>query len=183
MTGFDDAGQADLGHRGAAVCLAVGEAVRGGRQAQLLRREPPDAFAVHGNLRRPRGGDDGEALALQREQSLRRDGLNLGDNEVGPLVLGDFAQGVAVEHIDDVGPVRDLHGGRIGIAVHGDDFDPQSLQLDDDFFAKLPTPAHHDFGRTRGEGSSEGGHRAVSYWRGATDARFVKTLAIIPKEK
>ena len=64
--GLHDTGQANLGHGGAAFGLAIGETVGRSRQPQLLRREPPDALAVHGDLRGAGRGNDGEALTLKR---------------------------------------------------------------------------------------------------------------------
>jgi hypothetical protein len=34
-----------------------------------------------------------------------------------------------------MGPMRDLHGGRVGISIHCDDFDTETLGFDGDFFA------------------------------------------------
>jgi hypothetical protein len=59
--------------------------------------------------------------------------------------------------------MRDLHGGRIGVAVYGNDFDAEALQLNDNFLPQLPTAAHHNFGGARGEGSPEYCYGVVSF--------------------
>ena len=74
---------------------------------------------------------------LKGSQGIGGNRFNLGDDEVG-FNLGDQgAQGVAIEHIQHVGFVRHLHGGGIGVAVGGDHFDPEPLQLDGDLLAKF----------------------------------------------
>ena len=161
--GFDDAGQANLVHGGAAFGLAISETIGRGGQAQILRCKSPDALAVHGDLRGARRGNDGEAFGLKCAQCVRSNRLYFRDDQIRPLFFGNFPQSLSVQHIDDIGAVGDLHGGRIGIAVHGNDFDAQPLQLNHNFLTQLPTAAHHDFGGTRGEGSSESDHGVVFY--------------------
>ena len=46
-------------------------------------------------------------------------------------------QGGTVEHVDDMAAVRHLHGGRVGIAIHGNHFNAQALQFDYHFLAQL----------------------------------------------
>ena len=54
---FDDARQTDVGDRRAEAFFAVGKAIAGGGELQLFCRQAANAFAVHGELCRPRRGD------------------------------------------------------------------------------------------------------------------------------
>ena len=72
-----------------------------------------------------------------------------------------------IEHVDDVAAVRDLHGRRVGVAVDGDHFDAQALQLDHHFFAQLAAAAQQYTGRGRRQWSSDTGHFRSSWACGA----------------
>ena len=56
---------------------------------------------------------------------------------IGFFLFDQRAQALAVQHIDDVGAVGDLHRRGIGVAVDGDSFNAQTLTFDGDFFTQL----------------------------------------------
>ena len=86
-------------------------------------RSSPSARSYHGELGGERRRDARVALLLQRHQRVRRDGLNLRHDKVGLLLGHDTADGVAVQHGEDVRAVGDLHGGGVLVAVAGDHLD------------------------------------------------------------
>ena len=51
--------------------------------------------------------------------------------------------------------VRHLHGRRVGVTIHGDDFAAETLEFDDDFLAQLAGAEEHDFGGGGGKGSAD----------------------------
>ena len=48
-----------------------------------------------------------------------------------------------------------LHGGSVGVAVAGDDFQAQALALDGHLLAQFTGPQKQDFGRPRGQSCTE----------------------------
>ena len=126
---------------------AIGKGIARGRQFQLFRRQAADALAVHGELRRAGGGDHfRQPGPLDFRQHVGGDGLDLGHDEVRLFLLHQRAQGRAVGHVDDMGAVRHLMAGRIGVAIHRDDFHAQALQGDDHFLAQFAAAEQHDAG-------------------------------------
>jgi hypothetical protein len=121
--------------RGRQLLEGVRELVARGRQVQLLGGDAPDRLAIHREPRGLRGGDDGPALGLEQQQLLRGDRLDLRHDQAGLLALDHRAQLRAIEHVDHVAAVRDLHRGRIGIAIARDHLDAKPLQLDHHFLA------------------------------------------------
>ena len=61
--------------------------------------------------------------------------------------------------IPGVTAVRDLHGGGIGVAVGGDHFDPEPLQLDGDLLAKFAGAQQQGAG---GAGAGSGSKHVIS---------------------
>ncbi|MNF05344.1 hypothetical protein D3C80_2050480 [compost metagenome] len=53
------------------------------------------------------------------------------------LGLDHRAQGGAIEHVDDMAAMGDLHGWRIGVTVDCNHFNAKALQLDDHLLAQL----------------------------------------------
>lgn len=156
---LDHARQADGGHGSTVFGLGIDEAVRRGRQAQGLGGEAADAFAVHGQARSARGRDHPQALFLfQLDQGFGVDGLDLRHHQVRPLLGDQRTQGHRVEHVDHVRAVRDLHGRRIGIAVSGDHFHAQPLQLDGHLLAEFARAQQQHTGGGGGQRSSKLGH-------------------------
>ena len=156
---LDDARQADLAHGLAILALGVGEAVGRGRQPSCLGGEPADAFAIHGQSRGARGRDDGEVLRLlELDQRRRRDRLDLRHDQVRPFALDDCAQRCAVEHVDDVRAMRDLHRRRVRVAIDRDHFAAEALQLDRDFLAELAGAEQHDARAGRRQRGTDGRH-------------------------
>ena len=64
--------------------------------------------------------------------------FDLRDNEIRPLGGDQFAQGGGVGHVDDPRAVRHLLPRGILVTVYGGDFDAQTLQGDNNFFAEFP---------------------------------------------
>ena len=116
-----------------------------GRQAERLGGQPPDAFAVHGQLRRARGRHDADAARrFERGQRVGGDGLDLGYDDMRPLGLDQRRERIAVGHRQRVRTVRHLMPRRVGIAVDGDRLDAQSLQRDQHFLAEFAAAEQHD---------------------------------------
>ena len=136
--------------------LRVGKAVRRRRQAEILGRQPANALAIHRELDRARGGNDfRDPFALDVGQRIRGDCLDLRHHELRPLLLDQPPQRGAIGHRDDMGAMRDLMTGSVGVAVDGDDFDPETLQRDDDLLAELAAAEQHHFGGRRGQGGAD----------------------------
>src|SRR5690606_26816150 len=145
---------------GVAIILERGhEAVRRHRDAQFLRGQAADAFAVHGQARGTRGGDHAQALGFHFDQGRGVDRLDLGHHDVRALALDHRAHRGAVEHVDDVTAMRDLHRRRVGVTVDRDHLDAEALQLDGDFLAELARAEQEHAGRMRGQGGTDRGHR------------------------
>ena len=77
------------------------------------------------------------SFPLEFDQGRRGDGFHLRDDPVRFFRFDDGPERRAVKHVDDMAAVGDMHGGRVGIAVHRNDFDAEALQFDDDFLAEL----------------------------------------------
>ncbi len=88
----------------------------------------------------------GEPFAFDLDQHVGGDGLDLRHDQMRPFLLDQRAQRGAVGHVDDMRAMRHLMAGRIGVAVHRDDFDAQALQGDDDFLAEFAAAEQHDAG-------------------------------------
>jgi hypothetical protein len=113
------------------------------------------------------------ALGFQFHQGLGVDGLDLGHHQVGLLVRDQVAQRGRVEHVQRVAAMGHLHGRRVVVAIGGNHFHAQALQLDRHFLAQLArTQKEHAAGvgrqrRAQGDGAGvgHGGHGCG--WRGA----------------
>jgi hypothetical protein len=145
---LDDAREAYAAvDRGLQFCQRVGELVGRGGEAEFLGGQPPDAFAVHGQLRRARGGDHlGEALLFDFDQHRGGDGLDLGHHQLGLFLLDQGAQRGAVGHGHDMAAMRHLHARRIGIAVHADHLAAEALQCDNYLLAQFAAAEQHHAG-------------------------------------
>ena len=117
--------------------LGVDEAVRGRGEAELLGGQPPDPLAVHRELCRACRRHDPYARRLHIREDCRRDGLDLGNDDVRPLEVDHRPQRDRVEHVDDVRAMGDLHGRGIRVPVDRDDLDAEALELDRDLLAQL----------------------------------------------
>ena len=160
---FHHTGQADITHRRQVLLPVAGETVGRRVQAQLFRRQPADAFAVHGQAGGAGGGHHGDAFLLQLEQLVGGDGLDLRHDEVRPLLFHHAPYRGAVEHVDHVAAVGHLHGRRVGVAVHGDHFAAQPHQLDADLFAQFAgAQQQHASGAGR-IGGAQSGHGGGSF--------------------
>lgn len=65
------------------------------------------------------------------------DSFDLRHDVIGFFLFNQGAQALAMQHIDDVGAVGDLHRRGIGVAVYGDGFNAQTLTFNSDFFTQL----------------------------------------------
>ncbi len=146
MTGLIDARQPDLRGGGDGLVAAFGEAVLRGGEAKLARGKVADAVAVHGQLHRLGGGGHAPAFVLQRSQSGGVDHLELGHDDVGLVLLDRGAERLAVEHREDFAGVGELHRGRVGVAVAGDDPAAEALGGDGEFAAELARSEQHQGG-------------------------------------
>ena len=107
-------------------------------QPQLLRRQPPDAFAIHCKLRSPRSGDDfRQPFRLNRCQRIRRNRLHLRHHKMRFFLLDHRPQCIAIKHRYHMRAIRHLHRWRVGVGVHCNHFHAVALQLDDHFLAQL----------------------------------------------
>src|SRR5581483_10357285 len=156
------AGRADRLHRRAIIGFVAREAIRRRRQFQFFRGETADAFAIHRQARGARGRHHRVALALELDQRRRVDRLDLGDDEVRLLFLDHAPDLGAVEHLDHVGAMRDLHRRRILIAIDRDALAAEALRLDDDFLAELARAEQQDPGRAVGERRAERRHLVMT---------------------
>lgn len=82
-----------------------------------------------------------------------------------PLLFDHRPQRGAVEHVDHVAAMRDLHGRRVGVAVDGNHLHAQALQFDDQLLAELAATTEQDTG-------GAGGQRGAYSWHGIP--RFLK---------
>ena len=67
----------------------------------------------------------------------------------------DLAQSLGVQHIDNVGTVSDLHCRRVGVPVHGNDFDSVALEFDGDFLPEFTGSAEEGSPRHRRQWCSD----------------------------
>ena len=101
-----------------------------------------------------------EAFVFQFDEGVCGDGFDLWDNEIGLFEFDDLTEGGPIQHGQNVAAVSYLHGRGIGVTIRSDDFDPEPLQLDDDFFAEFAGTEHEDFGRSRRERGADACHDA-----------------------
>ena len=136
------AGKADLARRPRWLRRGISaNSIFGRDQRQLARREVADSVAVHGQLHGLGGWRDSPAFRFERRQRLGVDRLDFGDDHVGLMLLHRGTKRLAVEHREDLERVRDLHRGRILVAVAGDDPAAEPLGSDGEFaaeFAAIP---------------------------------------------
>ena len=159
--GLHHAGHADLFNGSAEFLLGARKDIRRGLEAQIFRREPADAFAIHREFGCTSRGDDIQTLRFEFDECVGGDGFDLRHDERGIFHLDEATQRLAIEHGDHMAAMRHLHGGGIGIAIDGDDLAAEALQLDDDFFAELPGTEEHDFGGGGGKRGADGGHAGM----------------------
>ena len=156
--GLDHAGQAD-GLDGVAILgLGFGETIGRCGQPQRLGRQPPDALAVHGQLRGARGGDHLKPFGFEFDEGRRGDGLDFGHDERGAFLFDDCAYRGAIGHVDDVMTMRHLHGRRARIAVDRDHLAAEPCQFDGDFLAEFAAAQQHDAGSGIRAWGAERGH-------------------------
>ena len=131
----------DLGHRLVELPARARKPVRRCRQSELLGRQPPDTLAVHGQQHRLGRRHHIVTFPFEFDQNWRGYGLDLRNNVIRSLLLDDLAQALAVEHRQDIRPVRYLHRRRIGITVQGHHLDSVTLQFDGDLLAQFARTA------------------------------------------
>src|SRR5690554_1072154 len=106
-------------------------------QTQLFTRQAPNALTVHCQIHGPGCRYNVIALGFQLHQLSGCNSLNLRNDQIRLFGFNDCPKRLTIQHIDNMAPVCDLHGGRIGIAVNGYDFHAKSLQLNNNFFSEL----------------------------------------------
>jgi len=121
---LNDARVTNLVHRLQKIAFAVGEAIAGGGQGQLFCGQAANAFPVHGQLRGAGARHHALAFSLQRQQGVGGDGFDFRHYKVRLFCGNHGAQGIAIQHVDDVRAVRNVHGRCIGIAIDGNNFNP-----------------------------------------------------------
>ncbi len=155
---LDHAREADGVGAGAQLLQRVAEPVGAGRQPEGLGGQPADALAVHGQPGRPRGRHHPLTRGLELDQRRGGDGLDLGDDDVGPLGLHQCPQLVGVAHGDGAGVVGDLVAGRVVVPVDGDGLHAEPLQRDEHLLGQLAAAQQHHAGGRRGQGRAQGDH-------------------------
>ena len=121
------------------------KSIRRRRQSQFFRRQRADTFAVHRQLRGPRGGDHhGQTFRLDLRQLIRRNRFDLRHDQMRPLKLDHRAQSRRIRHLNHMRAMRHLMRGRVGITIHRNHLRAIALQLNRHFFAQLARPEQHD---------------------------------------
>ena len=115
---------------------------------------------------------------LELDQRRRVDRLDLGHDQVRALACDQRAHGGAVEHVEHVAAVRDLHRRCVGIAVGGDHFHAEALQFDRHFLAQLARAEQQHARGVRGQRRTERGH--ARSWSGMDRARCSGRLRAAP---
>src|SRR5690349_1952173 len=80
---------------------------------------------------------------LDFNQGAGIDGLDFRYDDVRPLPHYQATQCLAIRHIDDMGAVGNLLARRVGITIHCDSFDAETLQGNDDLLAEFATTQQH----------------------------------------
>ena len=102
--------------------LIASKTVARGGQSQLFRRQATNAFAVHGQLCGFRTGHHALAFLLQGDQRIGGNGLNFRHDKIGFFARNQFAKGIAIQHVNHIRTMGDVHGGCVGVTVYGNDF-------------------------------------------------------------
>jgi hypothetical protein len=116
----------------------------------------------------PRGRDHAHAFVragfrffLDRHERGGVDRFDLRHDDVRAFLFDQRADRGAVEHVEHVAAMRDLHGRRMRIAIGGDDFHAEALQLQRHFLAEFARAEQEHARGMRGQRSAErrhGGH-------------------------
>ena len=93
---------------------------------------------AEGATRQPSASSCGQGRGVDR--------LDLGHDDVGPVLLDRGAERGAVEHREDFERVGKLHRRRVGVAVAGDDPAAEALGGDREFAAELARSEQHQGG-------------------------------------
>ncbi len=147
---LDDAGHADvLGSRECFLAV-LGEAIAGGDEAELARGELANPVAVHRQPDRPGRRRDAPAFLLELDERRGVDRLELGDDDVGLVLLDRGAKRGAVEHREDLERVGHLHRRGVGVAVARDHPAAEALGGDGELAAELARAEQHQGGGEHG---------------------------------
>ena len=115
----------------------LGVEILGRTQAQLFRGQVADSPTVHGVVDGTSRRHHLHSLLLKLEEALGTDGLNLGHNDIGLMLLHHSLQRIAVKHGKHLALVGHLHGWRIVVAVAGDDILASPLGGNHKLFAQF----------------------------------------------
>ena len=134
---LDHAGQPDMLHRRKELIVVVGELISRCRQAQFLCRQTTYRLTVHRQESRVGSGYDTIAFFLQLHQRGCSNRLHLRDNECRFFLFDHAAQCLAVQHIEYMAAMSNLHGRRVGILIARNDLHAIALQFDGYFFSEF----------------------------------------------
>ena len=132
--GLDYTGNTDLFDGRDELIVIVGKFIPSCRQVQLFGCQTTDRFAVHGEECRIGRRDDVIAFLLQLYQSRRSDCLHFRDDERRMFRFDDLAQTLAIQHVEHIRTMCDLHSRGIFVPVTGDDLHAVALEFHRDFF-------------------------------------------------
>jgi hypothetical protein len=121
-----------------------GIAIAGRAQAKLAGGEIADRFAVHREIRRPRGRHDLNPLLLVIVESLGADRLDLRHDNVRLMLCDDGVERLAIEHVDHLAPVGHLLRGGVVVTIDGDDPMAEAFDGDHELLPQLPAAQQHD---------------------------------------
>jgi hypothetical protein len=76
------------------------------------------------------------AFLLQFYQHIRGDRFNF-RHDIMVFPLDELAQCFAIQHVDDVRAVGNVHGWRVGVTIDGNDFHTQALAFNGHFFTQF----------------------------------------------
>ena len=97
-------------------------------------------------------------IALQLHQGLRVDRLDLRHDQMWLLLLDQRTQHRAIEHVQHVAAMRNLHRRCVCITSRRDYFHPETLQLQGDFLAQFARSQQQHPGRGGRKRSAKYGH-------------------------
>ncbi len=170
---LDEAGITNLGHSLLERRSVAGERIRRSGQSQLLCCQAANACPVHGQVRSPCRWHHTVPFCFEFNEHIGGNRFNLGNDEMRLFDLNNAAQRCPIEHRKHVVSVGNLHRGRRGVAVHGDDLHTQPLQFNRNLFAQLSRSEEQRAGRACAPRGANGAHSPppVSSYRWAPDAR------------
>ncbi|MNT68871.1 hypothetical protein D3C71_2001300 [compost metagenome] len=93
-------------------------------------------------------------LLLQFNQHAGGDSFDLRHDVIRTFLFNHGFQRVAVQHVNNVAAMGDVHGRGIGVTIYGNHFQPQTLAFDGNFFTQLAGAEQHNAGGGGAQGGS-----------------------------